>query len=193
VKFSGKIAFRRSSGIRQRSVNRRLYLASYCWSRRGTHPWDGLRTGMADTSHGIADHEWRCWPLYKNAMPELAHIGRIGRPSAVSATRAVGPVNPSGMVQATALPTARLALLSTSIRRRAAERSNMAGQPGWSSCCASTPRRPWSTGSSISASDQPPPAPSRSQPSSAQETGLHPPRQPTRYSVARNRQGTLSG
>ena len=62
-------------------------------------------------------------------MPELAHIGRIGRPSAVSATRAVGPVNPSGMVQATALPTARLALLSTSIRRRAAERSNMAGQP----------------------------------------------------------------
>ena len=27
------------------------------------------------TSHGIADHEWRCWPLHKNAMAELAHIG----------------------------------------------------------------------------------------------------------------------
>ena len=30
------------------------------------------------TSHGIADHGWKCWPLHKNAMPELAHIGRIG-------------------------------------------------------------------------------------------------------------------
>jgi hypothetical protein len=32
------------------------------------------------TSHGIADHEWRCWPLHKNVMPELPHIGRSGRP-----------------------------------------------------------------------------------------------------------------
>jgi hypothetical protein len=30
-------------------------------------------------SHRIADHEWRCWPLHKNAVAELAHIGRVGR------------------------------------------------------------------------------------------------------------------
>jgi hypothetical protein len=28
------------------------------------------------TFHGVAGHEWRCWPLHKNAMAELAHIGR---------------------------------------------------------------------------------------------------------------------
>jgi hypothetical protein len=38
------------------------------------------------TSHGIADHEWRCWPLHKNAMAELAHIGMSGQLVALKGT-----------------------------------------------------------------------------------------------------------
>jgi hypothetical protein len=44
------------------------------WPTRG---WG--TSAQPRTSHGIADHEWRCWPLHKNAMPELAHIGMSGR------------------------------------------------------------------------------------------------------------------
>jgi hypothetical protein len=47
---------------------------SAIWPTRG---WG--TSAQPRTSHGIADHEWRCWPLHKNAMPELAHIGRSAR------------------------------------------------------------------------------------------------------------------
>jgi hypothetical protein len=43
---------------------------SAIWPTRG---WG--TSAQPRTSHGIADHEWRCWPLHKNAMAELAHIG----------------------------------------------------------------------------------------------------------------------
>ena len=57
-------------------VDRHSYSA--IWPTRG---WG--TSAQPRTSHGIADHEWRCWPLHKNAMPELAHIDRemIGRRS----------------------------------------------------------------------------------------------------------------
>ena len=42
------------------------------------HPRVGT-SAQPRTSHGIADHEWRYWPLHENAMPELAHIGMCGR------------------------------------------------------------------------------------------------------------------
>jgi len=45
---------------------------------RQAHPRVGT-SAQPRTSHGIADHKWRCWPLHKNAMAELAHIGRFGR------------------------------------------------------------------------------------------------------------------
>jgi hypothetical protein len=50
------------------------------------------------TSHGIADHEWRCWPLHKNAMAELAHIGMCG--NRMSRDRYIGPLtlNPADSV-----------------------------------------------------------------------------------------------
>src|SRR5580693_3316057 len=51
----------------RRITNRRKYSASI-WPTRG---WG--TSAQPRTSHGIADHEWRCWPLHKNAMPELAH------------------------------------------------------------------------------------------------------------------------
>jgi hypothetical protein len=41
------------------------------------HPRVGT-SAQPRTSHGIADHEWSCWPLHKNAMAELAHIGMCG-------------------------------------------------------------------------------------------------------------------
>ena len=51
-------------------------------ANRGTRAYSAIwptrawgTSAQPRTSHGIADHEWRCWPLHKNAMPELAHIG----------------------------------------------------------------------------------------------------------------------
>lgn len=44
-------------------------------NRRSGPPRGWGTSAQPRTSHGIADHEWRCWPLHKNAMPELAHIG----------------------------------------------------------------------------------------------------------------------
>lgn len=67
--------------------------------RFGNWPTRGWGTSaQPHTSHSIADHEWRCWPLHKNAMAELAHIGNSGRVLAVAEYRPTGADSERGIV-----------------------------------------------------------------------------------------------
>src|SRR6266851_10475742 len=94
---------------------------SAIWPTRG---WG--TSAQPRTSHGIADHEWRCWPLHKNAMPELAHIGMCGRLEPVAATRqrsrmtSYARYRPASLRTATPLITSRMGIASLVFRPRRA-------------------------------------------------------------------------
>jgi hypothetical protein len=72
------------SGIRRHERYHQPFSRRYGVARSDTRGCPGnagrpSTSAQPRTSHGIADHEWRCWPLHKNAMAELAHIGMCGR------------------------------------------------------------------------------------------------------------------